>query len=35
MNLSQEELNFAFENGMIDIDTIRKHKEMNERKEYL
>lgn len=35
MNLSQEELNFALENGMIDIDTIRKHKEMNERKEYL
>ena len=34
-NLSQEELKFAFENGMIDVDTIRKHKEMNERKQYL
>mgnify|MGYP003490558124 FL=1 len=34
-NLSQEELKFAYENGMIDTDTIRKSIEMNERKQYL
>lgn len=32
---SSELLNFAVENGMIDIDTIREKIEMNERKKYL
>ena len=31
----KELLNFALENGMIDIDTIQKQIEMNERKKYL
>ena len=35
-NLTDRELlNFAFENGMIDFDTIQKQFEMNERKKYL
>lgn len=35
-NLNNSELlNFAIENGMIDIDTIREKIEMNERKKYL
>lgn len=35
-NLNDSELlNFAIENGMIDIDTIREKIEMNERKKYL
>ena len=31
----KEMLKFAVENGMIDIDTIQKQIEMNERKKYL
>lgn len=32
---TQELLNYALKNGMIDLDTIRMQKEMKERKEYL
>lgn len=36
MNLSEKELlNYALENGMIDVSTIQKTIEMNERKKYL
>jgi len=35
IDLTHEELKYAFENGMIDCNTIRKHKEMNDRKQYL
>lgn len=36
MDFSDKELlNFAIENGIIDVDTIRKQIEMNERKKYL
>lgn len=36
MNLSDKELlNYALENGMIDVSTIQKTIEMNERKKYL
>lgn len=35
MDLSNDELQFAFDNGMIDVDTIRKQIEMNDRKKYL
>ena len=35
MHLTQEELQIAFESGIIDADTVRKHIEMNERQKYL
>ena len=35
MDLSHDELQFAFDNGMIDVDTIRKQIEMNERRKFM